>query len=69
MKRIILVLLAAISMGAAPLAAQNDLEIRRVGLDSLVRFMRREFRKDIYYIMDEKEQSTFSVTAPRERFM
>ncbi|MBQ6291071.1 MAG: carboxypeptidase-like regulatory domain-containing protein, partial [Bacteroidales bacterium] len=69
MKRIILVLLAALSLGAATLAAQNDLEVRRVGLDSLVRFMRREFRKDIYYIMDEKEQSTFSVTAPRERFM
>ena len=48
MKRIILVLLAALNLGAATLAAQSDLEVRRVGLDSLVRFMRREFRKDIY---------------------
>ncbi|MBR4134316.1 MAG: TonB-dependent receptor, partial [Bacteroidales bacterium] len=69
MKRFVLVLLAALSLGAAPLAAQDNLEVRRAGLDSLVRFLRKEFRQDIYYIMDEKEQSTFSVSAPRERFM
>ena len=69
MKRIILILLAALSMGALPLAAQNDLEIRRVGLDSLVRFLRKEFQQDIYFIKDDEEQSTFSVSAPRERFL
>ena len=69
MKRIVLILLAALGIGAVPLAAQDNLEIRRVGLDSLVRFMRNEFRQDIYYIMDEKEQSTFSVSAPREHFL
>ena len=69
MKRIILILLAALSIGVLPLAAQNDLEIRRVGLDSLVRFLRKEFQQDIYFIKDDEEQSTFSVSAPRERFL
>ena len=69
MKRTLLTLLAALCLGTTPLAAQDNLEIRRVGLDSLVRFLRKEFKPDIYFIMDEKEQSSFSVSAPRDRFL
>ena len=68
MKRI-LTLLLALGLGAGSLSAQQTLEVKRVGLDSLVRFLRNEFQSDIYYIMDEEEQSTFTVSAPRDRFM
>ena len=68
MKKFILILLTVFCLYPSPLSAQNTVEVRRVSLDSLVRFLRKEFREDIYFIMDEKEQSTFSVSAPRERF-
>ena len=68
MKRAVIAILAAMVMGAGTLPAQT-LEVRRVGLDSLVHFLRKEFNPEIYFIMDEKEQSSFSVSAPRDRFM
>ena len=68
MKRAVIAILAAMVMGAGTLPAQT-LEVRRVGLDSLVHFLRKEFNPEIYFIMDEKEQSSFTVSAPRDRFM
>nr|MCR5408409.1 TonB-dependent receptor [Bacteroidales bacterium] len=70
MKRIpcILLLLAAILAGGE-LYAQDLVEVKRVELDSLVRFLRKEFQPDIYYVKDAAEQSTFSVSAPRAQFL
>ena len=69
MKRIPVILLLALCLGAGDLYAQETLEVRRVSLDSLVRFLRKEFQPDIYVILDEKEQSTFTVSAPRGQFL
>ena len=69
MKRTLLTILAALAIGSAAASAQETLEVRRVGLDSLVHFLRREFNPEIYFIMDEKEQSTFTVSAPRDSFL
>ena len=69
MRRFFPALLAALLLGSASLSAQDLMEVRRVELDSLIRFLRREFQPDIYYVKDEAEQSTFSVSAPRARFL
>jgi hypothetical protein len=69
MKRALSILLAALFLGMVPLAAQDNVEVRRVALDSLVRFLREGFHQDIYFIMDKEEQSSFSVSAPRDRFL
>ena len=66
-KACFLFLLGALLGGS--LHAQERLELKRVELDSLVHFLRREFQPDIYYIKDQAEQSTFSVSAPRQQFM
>ena len=70
MKRILCTLfLLAAGLGTGGLRAQDLLEVKRVELDSLVRFLRKEFRPDIYFVKDEAEQSTFSVSAPRDAFL
>ena len=69
MRKFLLTLLAALCAGTAVLSAQDVLEVRRVELDSLVHFLRREIQPDIYYVKDAEEQSTFSVSAPRDRFL
>ena len=69
MKRFLLPLLLAMSLGVGSLRAQEVLEVKRVELDSLVHFLRREFQPEIYFIKDPAEQSTFSVSAPRDRFL
>ena len=69
MKRILLPLLLAACLGAGSLHAQDLLEVKRVELDSLVHFLRREFQPDIYFVKDPAEQSTFSVSAPRASFL
>ena len=69
MKRVLSILLLAALFGSGSLYAQDLLEIKRVELDSLVHFLRKEFQPDIYYVKDEAEQSTFSVSAPRDRFL
>lgn len=63
-----LLLLGAL-LCAGSLSAQDLLEVKRVELDSLVHFLRREFQPDIYYVKDAAEQSTFSVSAPRNAFL
>ncbi len=68
MKRILCILLLASGLGAS-LSAQDLLEVKRVELDSLVHFLRKEFQPDIYYIKDDAEHSTFSVRAPRTQFL
>jgi hypothetical protein len=68
MRKILCILLLAAAWGAS-LSAQDLLEVKRVELDSLVHFLRGEFQPDIYYIKDDAEQSTFTVSAPRTRFL
>ena len=69
MKRLLCIILLAAGLGSGSLSAQDLLEVKRVELDSLVRFLRQEFQPDIYYVKDEAEQSTFTVSAPRGRFL
>ena len=69
MKRLLCTLLLAACLGGGSLSAQDLLEVKRVELDSLVHFLRKEFQPDIYYVKDEAEQSTFSVSAPRAQFL
>jgi len=69
MKRYIFTILTVLALGSGMSSAQEALEVRRVGLDSLVHFLRKEFNPEIYFIMDEKEQSSFTVSAPRDSFL
>ena len=69
MKRSLCILLLLAAGLGGGLRAQDLLEVKRVELDSLVRFLRREFRPDIYFVKDPAEQSTFSVSAPRGQFL
>ena len=69
MKKHFFTILTVLALGSGMSSAQEALEVRRVGLDSLVHFLRKEFNPEIYFIMDEKEQSTFTVSAPRDSFM
>jgi hypothetical protein len=69
MRRFFPALLLALLLGCGSLSAQDLMELKRVELDSLVRFLRREFQPDIYYVKDDAEQSTFSVSAPRAQFL
>ena len=61
---IIILLLASVS-----LAAQAPLEVRRVSLDELVSFLNREFPEDFYCVRYTEEQATFTVSAPRDKFV
>jgi len=69
MKRFLCTVFAALVLGTGSLFAQEVLEVRRVELDSLVRLLRSQFQEDIYYIKDAAEQSTFTVSAPRDAFL
>ena len=69
MKKFFLCLLLASAGLGGTLSAQDVLEIKRVELDSLVHFLRQEFQPNIYYVKDDAEQSTFSVSAPRSGFL
>ena len=68
MKRFLCIFLSVACLGGS-LFAQEPLELKRVELDSLVHFLRREFQPDIYYVKDAAEQSTFTVNAPRAQFL
>ncbi|MBR1488622.1 MAG: carboxypeptidase-like regulatory domain-containing protein [Bacteroidales bacterium] len=67
MKRILTLLLLVLCAGS--LSAQDLLEVKRVGLDSLVSFLRRECNPEIYYIPNTEEQASFTVSAPRASFL
>ena len=69
MKKHFFTILTVLALGSGMSSAQEALEVRRVGLDSLVHFLRKEFNPEIYFIMDEKEQSSFTVSAPRDSFL
>ena len=69
MKKILYLILLGVMWGGGSLHAQELMELKRVELDSLVHFLRKEFQPDIYYIKDAAEQSTFSVSAPRPQFL
>ena len=69
MKKLICTLLAAAALGGATLSAQGTMDIRRVELDSLVTVIRALYPGNVYYIKDADEQSSFTVSAPRETFV
>ena len=57
-----------LALCCASLPAQDLLEVRRVNLDSLVRFLDSHYPEHYYFIKDAAEQSTFTVSAPRAEF-
>ena len=69
MKKLICTLLAAAALGGVTLFAQGTVDIRRVDLDSLVTVIRALYPGNVYYIKDADEQSSFTVSAPRETFV
>ena len=69
MKKLICTLLAAAALGGVTLFAQGTVDIRRVELDSLVTVIRALYPGNVYYIKDADEQSSFTVSAPRETFV
>ena len=69
MKRVLCILLLLTAALGGSLSAQDLLEVKRVELDSLVHFLRKEFQPDIYYVKDAAEQSSFTVSAPRAQFL
>lgn len=69
MKKLICTLLAAAALGGVTLFAQGTVDIRRVELDSLVTVIRALYPGNVYYIKDADEQSSFTVSAPRESFV
>jgi hypothetical protein len=66
MRKALTVILLLVSVR---LAAQAPLEVRRVSLDSLVSFLNREFPEDFYSVGYAEEQATFTVSAPRDKFV
>ena len=69
MRKRFLTLLLLLPLLPAGLSAQDLVEVRRVSLDSLVRFLDREFPEHYYCVQDAAEQATFSVSAPRAQFV
>lgn len=69
MKKLFCIILATMFLGGATLCAQGVVDIRRVELDSLVQVIRAHYPGNVYYIKDAAEQSTFTVSAPRESFV
>ncbi len=66
MRKTLLTLLLALC--CTGLSAQDLLEVRRVSLDSLASFLDSHFPERYYYVLDAAEQSTFTVSAPRDGF-
>ena len=70
MRKLLILTVLMLFQGALALNAQEEvLEVKRVDLDGLVNFMSRELDTRIYYVKDAREQSTFSVRAPRGLFL
>ena len=70
MRRYFLLLVALLGLFPGRIAAQEGrLELRSVPLDSLVRFMREELQTHIYFVKDPAEQSSYTLSAPREAFL
>lgn len=67
MKRLFSLILGIIL--AVPAFAQNTVEVKRVETDSLITFLRKDFGQKIYYLHNEKDENSYTVTAPRESFV
>lgn len=68
--RKILLTIALAALFTIPSAAQNDtLSVRRVDTDSLVTFLRKELGAKIYVVRDEKDENSYTLSAPRAHFL
>jgi len=70
-RNLISIAMLCLSMSGLNAARPQDppLDIRRADSDSLVRFLRREFNETIYFRKDEKDVSTYSISASRSSFL
>lgn len=69
MKRFALLLALLCTFVPLSASAGEELEVKRVELDSLVRFLRKNTGRPVYYVKDEKEQSTFTLRCSREALL
>lgn len=69
MRRKLFIYLILTLLPLAGASAQDVLEVKRVSLDQLVSFLRKEVSPRIYYVRSDEEQSSFTVSAPREQFL
>ena len=69
MRRSVTMIILAVLFSQGLCRAQDVLEVKRVSLDSLVNFIRREVNPRTYYVRDAQEQSTYSVKASKEGFL
>jgi Outer membrane cobalamin receptor protein len=56
-------------LGAASIQAQEKIEVRRVGADSLVSFIRKNISDKVYYVPEKEDVSSYTVSATRENFL
>ena len=69
MKKYLAAFLALSLACSITLSAQERFELRRVSLEELVSFMDRNFPERFFCVVDEAEQSTFTVVATRDKFL
>ena len=62
--------LLILSMTGLQAAGPQDrrLDVRRLGSDSLVSFLRKEFNVNIYFLKDDEDVATFSISEDRNSF-
>jgi len=54
---------------AVPAFSQDVVEVKRVETDSLITVLRNEFGQKIYYLHNEKDQNTYTLSASRSKFV
>lgn len=65
-----MVLLVLSMTGLKAAAPQsNPLDIKRADSETLVRFLRKEFNETIYFLKDEKDVASFTISAERSAFL
>lgn len=69
MRKLITLTIICLMATAVRTEAQDLLEIKRVSLEELVNFIRKEINPHTYFVKDEQEQSTYTVSAPRAGFL
>lgn len=56
-------------LGPVSAAAQEKIEVRRVGADSLVSFIRKNISDRVYYVPEKEDVTSYTVSASRDKFL
>ncbi|MFA5325323.1 MAG: TonB-dependent receptor [Bacteroidales bacterium] len=69
-KTILLMMILILSLFPGKLLAQQeDVFLKKVGIDSLMTFLKKDFSLKIYYIKDTSDIVKYSVKAPKDEFL